>query len=86
MDLEEYMGRNLDVWAQWMAAHTCSKGDLIQIVINYMRLPKYFNIYMQSNQAPAHSVFIYICVQLLQIMIYILNMRPISLQRRKTHL
>ena len=21
-------GRNLDVWAQWMAAHTCSKGDL----------------------------------------------------------
>ena len=24
-------GRNLDVWAQWVAAHTCPKGDLIQM-------------------------------------------------------
>ena len=31
MDLEEYRGQNLDVWTQWMALHTCSKGDLIQM-------------------------------------------------------
>ena len=58
MDLGEYRGRNLNVWAQWMAVHTCSKG-----AINYMRLSKYYNIYMQSNHASAHTVFIYMWVK-----------------------
>ena len=47
-----------------------------------MRMPNNYNIYMQSNQALAHSVYIYICVcvcvQLRQIMINILITQPIS--------
>ena len=66
MNLEEYRGQNLDVWAHWMAAHTCLKGDLINTnAINYMRWPKYNSINaIQSSsnmKAPDQLVFMIIC-------------------------